>query len=167
MAVDFAVISPLVRPGNCFHRRPCDRRAFETGFRRACFGLSDGGASGFTLRPASGHAVFVDFDLEKFNHDILMGLVHKRVAGKHLLKLIRAFLNAGVMEGGLVSPTEEGVPQGAAGLSAGGMNAPDREGFNRIQKASSKSERLLFCRHARPCAGMAEKKTDLRPFVKA
>ena len=41
-----------------------------------------------------------------------MGLVAKRVADKHLLKLIRAFLNAGVMEGGLVSPTEEGVPQG-------------------------------------------------------
>jgi RNA-directed DNA polymerase len=58
----------------------------------------------------------VDFDLEKFfdrvNHDILMGLVAKRVADKRILKLIRAFLNAGVMEGGLVSPTEEGTPQG-------------------------------------------------------
>jgi RNA-directed DNA polymerase len=65
---------------------------------------------------ASGHAVVVDFDLEKFfdrvNHDILMGLVAKRVADKRILKLIRAFLNAGVMEGGLVSPTEEGTPQG-------------------------------------------------------
>ncbi len=65
---------------------------------------------------ASGHAVVVDIDLEKFfdrvNHDILMGLVAKRVADKRLLKLIRAFLNAGVLEGGLVSPTEEGTPQG-------------------------------------------------------
>src|SRR5271166_5703592 len=65
---------------------------------------------------ASGHAVVVDLDLEKFfdrvNHDILMGLVAKRVADKRLLKLIRAFLNAGMMEGGLVSPTEEGMPQG-------------------------------------------------------
>src|ERR1700736_6020656 len=65
---------------------------------------------------ASGHAVVVDIDLEKFfervNHDILMGLVAKRVADKRLLKLIRAFLTAGVMEGGLVSPTEEGTPQG-------------------------------------------------------
>jgi RNA-directed DNA polymerase len=65
---------------------------------------------------ASGHAFVVDIDLEKFfdrvNHDILMGLVAKRVADKRILKLIRAFLNAGVMEGGLVSPTEEGTPQG-------------------------------------------------------
>ncbi|MFG3594878.1 group II intron maturase-specific domain-containing protein [Bradyrhizobium sp. RDI18] len=41
-----------------------------------------------------------------------MGLVAKRVADKRVLKLTRAFLNAGVMEGGLVSPTEEGTPQG-------------------------------------------------------
>jgi RNA-directed DNA polymerase len=65
---------------------------------------------------ASGHAVVVDIDLEKFfdrvNHDILMGLVAKRVADKRLLKLIRGFLNAGVMEGGVVRPTEEGTPQG-------------------------------------------------------
>jgi RNA-directed DNA polymerase len=65
---------------------------------------------------ACGHTVVVDIDLEKFfervNHDILMGLVAKRVADKRILKLIRAFLNAGVMEGGLVSPTQEGTPQG-------------------------------------------------------
>jgi RNA-directed DNA polymerase len=56
---------------------------------------------------ASGYAVVVDID-----HDILMGLVAKRVTDKRLPKLIRGFLNAGVMEGGLVSPTEEGTPQG-------------------------------------------------------
>lgn len=65
---------------------------------------------------AAGHAVVVDIDLEKFfdriNHDILMGLIAKRVTDKRILKLIRSFLNAGVMEGGLVSPTEEGTPQG-------------------------------------------------------
>lgn len=65
---------------------------------------------------ASGHAVVVDIDLEKFfdqvNHDILMGLVAKRVTDKRLLKLIRGFLTAGVLEGGLVSPTEKGTPQG-------------------------------------------------------
>src|SRR6201996_1077718 len=65
---------------------------------------------------ASGYAVVVDIDLEKFfdrvNHDLLMGLVAKRVADKRILKLIRGFLTAGVLEGGLVSPTEEGTPQG-------------------------------------------------------
>jgi RNA-directed DNA polymerase len=65
---------------------------------------------------ASGHDVVVDIDLEKFfdrvNHDILMGLVAKRVADKRILKLIRGFLTAGVLTDGLVSAMEEGTPQG-------------------------------------------------------
>ncbi len=65
---------------------------------------------------ASGYAIVVDIDLEKFfdrvNHDVLMGFIAKRVADKRILKLIRGFLTAGAMEGGLVSPTEEGTPQG-------------------------------------------------------
>jgi len=65
---------------------------------------------------AEGNRWVVDIDLEKFfdrvNHDMLMGRVAKRVADKRLLKLIRAFLNAGVMENGLVGPTDEGTPQG-------------------------------------------------------
>jgi len=65
---------------------------------------------------AEGHGWCVDLDLEKFfdrvNHDKLMGQIAKRVEDKRLLKLIRAFLNAGVMENGLVSPTVEGTPQG-------------------------------------------------------
>src|SRR5579864_4837361 len=63
-----------------------------------------------------GHGWCVDLDLEKFfdrvNHDKLMGQIAKRFADKRLLKLIRAFLNAGVMENGLVSPSVEGTPQG-------------------------------------------------------
>ncbi|EDT7147441.1 group II intron reverse transcriptase/maturase, partial [Salmonella enterica subsp. enterica] len=58
----------------------------------------------------------VDIDLEKFfdrvNHDVLMSRVAKRVKDKRVLKLIRAFLNAGVMQAGLVSPQTEGTPQG-------------------------------------------------------
>jgi RNA-directed DNA polymerase len=65
---------------------------------------------------ADGHGFVVDLDLEKFfdrvNHDMLMSRVNKRVKDKRLLKLIRAFLNAGVMEDGLTGPTVEGVPQG-------------------------------------------------------
>jgi RNA-directed DNA polymerase len=65
---------------------------------------------------AEGHGWCVDFDMEKFfdrvNHDRLMGRIAKRVEDKRLLKLIRAFLNAGVMENGLVSPSVEGTPQG-------------------------------------------------------
>src|ERR1700758_4186881 len=65
---------------------------------------------------AKGYGWVIDLDLEKFfdrvNHDKLMGRVAKRVEDKRLLKLIRAFLNAGVMENGLVSPSVEGAPQG-------------------------------------------------------
>ena len=65
---------------------------------------------------AEGFTWCVDLDLEKFfdrvNHDKLMGQIAKRVEDKRLLKLIRAFLNAGVMEDGLVSPSVEGTPQG-------------------------------------------------------
>src|SRR5271170_2205687 len=65
---------------------------------------------------AEGYGWVIDLDLEKFfdrvNHDKLMGQVAKRVEDKRLLKLIRAFLNAGVMENGLISPTGEGTPQG-------------------------------------------------------
>jgi RNA-directed DNA polymerase len=67
---------------------------------------------------AEGHRWVIDLDLEKFfdrvNHDRLMAAVAERVADKRMLKLIRAFLEAGVMEDGLVSPVDEGTPQGGA-----------------------------------------------------
>src|SRR5260370_19292575 len=65
---------------------------------------------------AEGYGWVVDLDLEKFfdrvNHDRLLAAVAERVADKRMLKLIRAFLEAGGMEDGLVSPVDEGTPQG-------------------------------------------------------
>ena len=65
---------------------------------------------------ADGYRHVVDLDLEKFfdrvNHDKLMAKLGKRIGDKQVLKLIGAFLRAGVMEDGLVSQAEEGTPQG-------------------------------------------------------
>jgi RNA-directed DNA polymerase len=65
---------------------------------------------------AAGNRYVVDLDIEKFfdrvNHDILMGLVAKRVSDRRILRLIRGFLTAGVLADGLVGPTDEGTPQG-------------------------------------------------------
>jgi RNA-directed DNA polymerase len=63
-----------------------------------------------------GYQWVVDIDLEKFfdrvNHDQLMARVAKRTNDRRGLKLIRSFLNSGVMENGLVSAQDEGTPQG-------------------------------------------------------
>jgi RNA-directed DNA polymerase len=65
---------------------------------------------------AEGYRWCVDLDLEKFfdrvSHDKLMAKIAERVSDKRMLKLIRTFLTAGVMEDGLVSPVDEGTPQG-------------------------------------------------------
>ena len=65
---------------------------------------------------AAGYRWVVDLDLEKFfdrvNHDRLMAKLAERISDKRMLKLIRAFLQAGVMEDGLLSPVDEGTPQG-------------------------------------------------------
>ena len=65
---------------------------------------------------AAGHAWVVDIDLEQFfdrvNHDTLMARVAKRVEDKRVLKVLRGFLKAGVMDEGLVNPVDKGTPQG-------------------------------------------------------
>jgi RNA-directed DNA polymerase len=97
------------------------QRHWDGTFSRHSYGFRPGRSQHQAVKQAqeyvsSGLQFVVDIDLEKFfdrvNHDILMSKIAKRVKDKRVLKLIRAFLSAGMMEGGLVSPTEEGVPQG-------------------------------------------------------
>jgi RNA-directed DNA polymerase len=65
---------------------------------------------------AAGHRWVVDMDLEKFfdrvNHDVLMSRLARRIKDKRILRLIRRYLQAGMMEGGIVSQRSEGTPQG-------------------------------------------------------
>jgi RNA-directed DNA polymerase len=65
---------------------------------------------------AAGHRWVVDMDLEKFfdrvNHDVLMGRLARRIEDKRILRLIRRYLQAGMMEDGIVSQRSEGTPQG-------------------------------------------------------
>jgi RNA-directed DNA polymerase len=65
---------------------------------------------------ASGKRWVVDIDIEKFfdrvNHDMLMAKIARKVEDKRILRLIRAYLKAGIMVGGIVSARAEGTPQG-------------------------------------------------------
>lgn len=64
----------------------------------------------------AGYRFVVDLDLEKFfdrvNHDVLMARVARRVKDKRLLRLLRRYLESGVMVGGVIQEREEGTPQG-------------------------------------------------------
>jgi RNA-directed DNA polymerase len=96
-------------------------RKWDPTFSDSSYGFRPGRSAHQAVQVAQSHiakgcAWVVDIDLEKFfdkvNHDRLMGRIMKRETDTALFKLIRAFLNAGVMENGLVGPTDEGVPQG-------------------------------------------------------
>jgi RNA-directed DNA polymerase len=95
---------------------------YEPGFSENSYGFREGRNAHQAVEQGrkyleEGKVWIVEMDLDKFfdrvNHDKLMGLLAKRIADKRTLKLIRSYLNCGIMEGGLVSPRTEGTPQGS------------------------------------------------------
>ena len=94
---------------------------FEVEFSESSYGFRPGRSAHQAVQAAQryvaeGRRVVVDMDLEKFfdrvNHDILMACIERRIKDKCVLRLIRRYLEAGIMSGGVVSPRQEGTPQG-------------------------------------------------------
>src|SRR5438128_1822590 len=95
----------------CRHSMP----RFDYPPTRATWGARCGKSARRVLRGGTGTSDLVARLVpthHRVNHDRLMAAVAKRVADKRMLELIRTFLEAGVMEDGLVSPVDEGTPQG-------------------------------------------------------
>jgi len=94
---------------------------FEAGFSESSYGFRAGRSAHQAVKAAKqyaaeGRRIVVDMDLEKFfdrvNHDILMGKIAGKVADKRVLRLIRRYLEAGMMADGVVFPRRQGTPQG-------------------------------------------------------
>lgn len=127
---------------------------FDPQFSENSYGFREGRRAQMAVLKAQeyvkeGYTWIVEMDLSKFfdrvNHDILMAQIAKVVEDKMILKLIRRFLKAGIMEEGLVKPRSEGVPQGgplSPLLSNIMLTALDRE----LEKRG-----LRFSRYADDC----------------
>jgi len=127
---------------------------FEKEFSNHSYGFRPGRNAHQAIKQAEayineGYKIVVDIDLEKFfdrvNHDKLMYLLSKQVADKRILKLIRLYLESGVMIGGLVSPTGEGTPQGGP-LSPLLSNVMLHELDKELERRGHR-----FCRYADDC----------------
>jgi len=129
-------------------------KVFEPKFSNNSFGFRPGKSAHMALQQAKtyineGYKIVCDIDLERFfdrvNHDKLMYLISKEVTDKRLLKLIRAYLRAGIMDNGIKVKSLEGTPQGgplSPLLSNIMLNELDKELERRGHK---------FCRYADDC----------------
>lgn len=93
----------------------------DGGFHDKSYGFRPGRSAHDAVKQAQayiaeGYEYVVDIDLEKFfdrvNHDVLMSRLARRIDDKRVLKLVRAYLESGTMQGGVSSPRREGTPQG-------------------------------------------------------
>lgn len=127
---------------------------FEETFSTHSYGFRPGRSAAQAVQQArnpieEGRRWVVDVDLEKFfdrvNHDILMSRLARKVEDKRILKLIRSYLQAGIMEGGITTARTEGTPQGgplSPLLSNILLTDLDRE----LERRSHR-----FCRYADDC----------------
>lgn len=130
------------------------QRRWDPTFSEHSYGFRPGRSAHQAIAQAQryvrdGYTVVVDFDLENFfdgvNHDRLMSRIADRVSDKRMLRLIRSFLTAGVMEHGVVGSTRAGTPQGGPISSLLSNVVPD-ELDRELERRGHR-----FCRYADDC----------------
>lgn len=129
-------------------------QVFDPHFSESSFGFRPGRKAHDAIHKArgymnEGYKYVVDMDLEKFfdkvNHDILMHRISRRIKDKRVLKLIRLYLQSGVMLNGICVKNEEGTPQGGP-LSPLLANILLDDFDKELEKRGHK-----FCRYADDC----------------